>query len=64
MPAHKFTVGQRVRFTPDPGHVEGRSQNCIILRLLPETDSVPQYQVKSDLDGRVHVVRETQLMNL
>ena len=64
MPAHKFTVGQKVRFTPDPGHVEGRSQSCIILRLLPEADSVPQYQVRSDLDGRVHLVRETQLTNL
>jgi len=53
-----------VRFTPDPGQVEGRSQSCVILRLLPEFDSVPQYQVKSDLDGHIHVVRETQLREL
>ena len=64
MPAHKFSVGQMVRFTPDPGQVEGRSQSCVILRLLPEFDSVPQYQVKSDLDGHIHVVRETQLTEL
>jgi hypothetical protein len=58
MPAHKFAVGQMVRFSPDQGQ-DGRGSFTVV-RLLPEA----QYQVKSDLDGHVRVVRENQLAYL
>ena len=58
MPAHKFTVGQMVSFSPDKGQ-DGRGSYTVV-RLLPEA----QYQIKSDLDGHDRVVRENQLANL
>jgi len=64
MAAHKFAVGQTMRFMPDrderyqltPGH--GRFR---IVRLLPEAGNVLQYRVKSEVDGHERVVREDQL---
>ena len=62
MPAHKFRVGQKVRFSPDMGQ-DGRG-NFTVVRLLPETGGVLQYQIKSDLDGHDRMVRENQLADL
>ena len=60
MPAHKFAIGQMVRFSPDRGQ-EGRGSFTVV-RLLPAAvGSLLQYQVKSDLDGHERVVRENQL---
>ncbi len=62
MAAHKFAVGQVVRFTPDQAVRDQVSQRQFkIVRLLPETGSVFQYRVKSQLDGHERVVRENQL---
>jgi hypothetical protein len=61
MAVHKFTLGQTVRFSPDrqqTGAIQGWFK---IVRLLPETGSVLQYRVKSQLDGHERVVREDQL---
>jgi hypothetical protein len=35
-----------------------------VIRQLPESGSVFQYQIKSDMDGHARVVRETQLADL
>jgi hypothetical protein len=64
MTAHKYSVGQTVRFLPDRhdrhqlGPAPGRFK---IVRLLPESASVLQYRVKSQVDGHERVVREDQL---
>ena len=61
MSAHKFVVGQTVRFSPDRNQ-EGTARGSFkIVRLLPEEASVFQYRVKSQLDGHERVVREDQL---
>jgi hypothetical protein len=62
MSTHKFTVGQTVRFSPDRNQDgSGGRGSFKIIRLLPETASVFQYRVKSQLDGHERVVREDQL---
>jgi hypothetical protein len=65
MAAHKFAVGQVVRFTPDRAErdqVNQGQRQFKIVRLLPEAASVFQYRVKSQLDGHERVVREDQLV--
>jgi hypothetical protein len=64
MSAHKFSVGQKVRFTPDMGQVARRGETFLIVRQLPEAGGLLQYQVKSELDGHARVVRESQLADL
>jgi hypothetical protein len=65
MAAHKFAVGQTVRFSPDRSERHQLSSaprgRFKITRLLPETASVLQYRVKSQIDGHERVVREDQL---
>jgi hypothetical protein len=63
MPAHKFAVGQTVRFTPDRSEaaVAGRGGSFKIVRLLPEATGVLHYRVQSQLDRHERVVREDQL---
>jgi hypothetical protein len=64
MPAHKFAVGQKVRFSPDMGQLANRGETFVVVRQLPEASGVLQYEIKSDLDGHGRVVRETQLTDL
>jgi hypothetical protein len=64
MAAHKFAIGQKVRFTPDIDQVAGRGESFTVVRQLPEAAGLLQYQVKSDLDGHARVVRENQLADL
>ena len=64
MPTHKFVVGQKVRFAPEMGQVANRGEVFVIMRQLPETGGVPQYQIKSEMDGHARVVRENQLADL
>lgn len=61
MAAHKFTVGQTVHFSPDRQQQRSGQGWFKIVRLLPETASVMQYRVKSQIDGHERVVREDQL---
>jgi len=64
MPAHKFAVGQVVTFVPDRGQ-DIKAGRFEVIRLLPEAaGGLLQYQVKSELDGHVRVVREDQLSAL
>jgi len=64
MPAHKFAVGQKVAFRPDLGQLANRGEVFVVVRQLPESDGVFQYQVNSEMDGHARVVRETQLTDL
>ena len=61
MPAHRFAIGQTVRFSPDRNQERPARGSFKIVRLLPEEASVFQYRVKSQLDGHERVVREDQL---
>jgi hypothetical protein len=64
MPAHKFVIGQKVAFQPEFGQVANRGEVFTVIRHLPETDGVFQYQIKSEIDGHARVVRELQLTDL
>jgi hypothetical protein len=64
MPAHKFVVGQKVRFLPGRGQVANRGEVFAVVRQMPETGGVFQYEIKSEMDGHSRVVRETQLADL
>jgi hypothetical protein len=61
MAAHKFGVGQTVRFSPDRRDLRSGQGWFKIVRLLPEAANVLQYRVKSQVDGHERVVREDQL---
>ena len=64
MPAHKFLVGQKVAFRPDEGQFANRREVFIVVRQLPETGGMFQYQIKSEIDGHVRMVREIELADL
>ena len=62
MATHKFAVGQTVRFSPDRDQEPATKGELFkIVRLLPEAGGVPQYRVKSEIDGHERAVREDQL---
>jgi hypothetical protein len=64
MPAHKFAVGQKVRFSPEMSQAANRGEIFVVVRPLPETGGVFQYEIKSETDGHARVVRETQIADL
>lgn len=61
MKAHKFAVGQTVRFLPDARSSASLRGLYKVVRLLPAEANDHQYRVKSALDGHERVVRESQL---
>ena len=61
MATHKFSVGQVISFLPDRHQEHAKGRLFKIVRLLPEAGGVPQYRVKSEIDGHERVVREDQL---
>ena len=64
MSAHKFAVGQRIAFRPEGAQLVNRREVFIVVRQLPETGGMFQYQIKSEIDGRVRMVREIELTDL
>ena len=64
MQSHKFSVGQKVAFRPDLGQLANRGEVFVVVRQLPESEGVFQYQIKSEEDGHARVVRESQLTDL
>ena len=64
MPAHRFVIGQKVRFVPKMSQVGNRGETFVVIRQLPETGGVFQYHVKSEIDGHNRVAREDQLADL
>lgn len=64
MAAHRFAIGQNVRFSPDrheQHQLRSNQTHFKVIRLLPEEAQVLQYRVKSQVDGHERVVRENQL---
>jgi hypothetical protein len=61
MAAHRYAIGQSVRFSPGRQQLSSAQGRFKIVRLLPEAESVFQYRVKSQIDGHERVVREDQL---
>ena len=61
MNAHKFTVGQTVRYSPGHKSFSGPGGSYKIVRLLPAEANDYQYRVKSSADGHERVVKESQL---
>jgi hypothetical protein len=41
-----------------------RGKVFVVVRQLPETDGMFEYQIKSEMDGHVRVAREPQLTDL
>ena len=64
MSAHKFVVGQKVAFRPEGAQLVNRREVFIVVRQLPETGGMFQYQIKSEIDGHVRMVREIELADL
>ena len=51
MAAHKFAVGQAVKFSPDRDQEHATKGGLFkIVRLLPEAGDVLQYRVKSEIE--------------
>ena len=61
MAAHKFILGQKVTFRPEYGQSANRREVFTVIRQLPESDGVLQYQIKSDRDGHLRMVPERQV---
>lgn len=61
MKAHKFAIGQTVRYSPGRQSYSGPGGSYKIVRLLPAEGNDYQYRVKSGTDGHERVVKESQL---
>jgi hypothetical protein len=61
MAAHKFAVGQTLHFSPGLGEDRKGKGRYKVVRQLPETGSVYQYRIKSEMDGHERIVREDQI---
>jgi hypothetical protein len=60
--SHKFSVGQTVELSPEPGvDREGRGRYTIISLIPRDEGGTPQYRPKNAADGHERVSRETQL---
>ena len=64
MPAHKYILGQKVTFQPEFGQSANRGEVFTVIRQLPEGDGALQYQIKSQRDGHIRMVPETQIAEL
>jgi hypothetical protein len=64
MPTDKFGSRSEGCLRPEFGQVAARGEIFTVIRQLPETDGVFQYQIKSETDGHVHVVPERQIADL
>jgi hypothetical protein len=61
MATHKFAVGQALHFSPGLGGDSKRKGRYKVVRQLPETGSIFQYRIRSEMDGHERVVREDQI---
>ncbi len=61
MPEHKFVVGQKVQFSPDWLLDKTTEGQYTIVRLFPKVGNLPQYRIKSELDGHERMVLEDRL---
>lgn len=61
MTTHKFTVGDRVQFMPNPSDVNVRRGTYTVVRALPDAGRGCQYRVKHVQDEHERVIDEAQL---
>jgi hypothetical protein len=61
MAAHKFTVGQRVVFSPERLDSNAPRGIYTVVRPMPSETRDLQYRIKDTRDGHERVVRESQL---
>jgi hypothetical protein len=64
MAAHKFKVGQSVRFTPGKMTPPAGGQAYTILRALPAEDGEYRYRIKSVYEPYERIARESELSAL
>jgi hypothetical protein len=61
MPEHKFRVGQAVEYFASRRFDRLAGGRYTVVRLLPLEGNVPQYRIKSTLDGRERMVHESEI---
>ena len=61
MPAHKFKVGQSVRFTPGKMTPPAGAQADKIVRVLPAEGGECHYRIKSLYEPYERIARESEL---
>jgi hypothetical protein len=61
MSEHKFHVGQAVEYFASRRFDRLAGGRYMIVRLLPIEGNTPQYRIKSALDGRERMVRESEI---
>jgi hypothetical protein len=61
MSEHKFSVGQAVEYFASRRFDRLAGGNYTVVRLLPLDGNAPQYRIKSALDGRERMVRESEI---
>ncbi|WP_428491019.1 hypothetical protein [Rhodopila sp.] len=61
MAVHKFSLGQRLVFKPGTEFMVRISARCSVTRLLPKEGAEYQYYVRTELDGQLRRVLESQL---
>jgi len=61
IPVHKFTIGERVAFTPTPFDGSAPRGVYTVVRQMPSETRDLQYRIKDTRDGHERVVRESQL---
>jgi len=64
MAAHKFKVGQSVRFTPGQMSPRAGDQAYTIMRALPAEDGEYRYRIKSVYEPYERIARESELSAL
>lgn len=61
MSEHKFRIGQAVEYFASRRFDRLAGGRYTIVRLLPIDGNTPQYRIKSALDGRERMVRESEI---
>jgi hypothetical protein len=59
--AHKYSIGQHVRYTAGPFSRVGSSGSFTVVKLLPVEGDEHQYRIKSNGEAFERVAKESQL---
>jgi hypothetical protein len=59
--AHKYKIGQSVRYNANTARRFGSSASFKIIRLLPQEDGHQQYRIKSASEAHERIARENEL---
>ena len=62
MSAHKFAIGQKLDFLPNPSTRSIPRGAYTVIRQLPNDSPDREYRVKSVLDGHERVMQESQFV--